>query len=81
MNRPDVPGMTPPVNDIDRLRKRLAANGAQVEDHVLPFLAAMAGPLFAAMDALALVEFGTTEPFDPVVRLMADESGLEAEDA
>ena len=35
-------------------------------------LAAMAGPLFAGMDALVGVDFGSTEPFDPARRLVAD---------
>ena len=72
MNRPGDSVMNLPVTDIDRLRQRLAANGAQVEEHWLPILAAMAGPVLASMDALAEIDFGATEPFDPARRLLAD---------
>jgi hypothetical protein len=64
--------MTPPVTDIERLRRPLAANSAQVEDHLLPMFTAMAGPILARMDLLADSDFGATEPFDPARRLLAD---------
>ena len=64
--------MTPAVTDINQLRDRLAANGAQVDDHLLPILAVIGGPMLAGMDLLAGVDFGATEPFDPAARLVAD---------
>ena len=64
--------------DVERLRERLLASGDQVAEQLLPVLAAMAGPLFAGMDALVAVDFGSTEPFDPARRLVADVAGPRA---
>ena len=72
MNRPYDLAMERHVRDVERLRERLLASGGQVAEQLLPVLAAMAGPLFAGMDALVAVDFGSTEPFDPARRLVAD---------
>lgn len=60
------------MTDLERLAQRLAANGADVPEPVLPMLAVMAGPLLAGLDALAEIDFGATEPFDPARQLVAD---------
>jgi hypothetical protein len=60
------------VSDLDRLRARLAANGAAVPDAMLPIIGLMAGPMLEALDALAAADLGDLEPFDPTRVLVAD---------
>ena len=72
--------MTAAVTDIQQLRDRLAANGAQVDEQLLPILVVMGGPMLAGMDLLAGLDFGATEPFDPAARLVADAGRAGPED-
>lgn len=61
--------------DFDSLRLRLKVNGAHVPEEMLPILSTMAEPIWNAMDALADIDFGAADPFDPTRWLMADARG------
>jgi hypothetical protein len=55
----------------EAFRRRVAAAQVELPDGLVDVLAAVLGPLVAALDALADVDLGCVEPFDPT-RLAAD---------
>jgi hypothetical protein len=60
------------MSDEDRLRQRLAAAGASIPEEILGLVLATAGPLVTAIERLAALDLGDTEPFVPARRLPDD---------
>jgi hypothetical protein len=54
-----------------RVRDAMASAGVDAPDEIMPLIEAGVGPMLAAIDALAGVDFGSTEPFSPS-RLLVD---------
>ncbi|HEV7732503.1 MAG TPA: hypothetical protein VGR62_10100 [Candidatus Binatia bacterium] len=60
------------MDDLDGFRQRLLAAGVQLPDAVVPMIAVLAGPMVTALDALAALDLGDVEPFDPARMLVRD---------
>ena len=60
------------MTDIERLRRRLVAVGAEVAAPFVELILATAGPLLSEQERLADLDLGDLEPFCPARRLPDD---------
>jgi len=58
--------------DPEILKRRLRAAGVNLPDGLAEVVLVAAGPLIGALDELAALDLGDTEPFSPATRLPAD---------